>query len=98
MFMINTLLKIISTEQFCFILSNDLDILEEEMPNLPILMRFGACKEVADAYMVKTIISEKEANGDYLRDVSIPSQVLTNMSSSPFVPRVLKDAIETIRA
>ena len=96
--MINTLLKIISKEQFCFVLSNDLDILEEEMPNLPILMRFGACREVAAAYMVKTIISEKEADGDYLRDVSIPSSALTDMGLSPFVPRVLKDAIESIRA
>ena len=62
--MIKTLLKIISKEQFGFVDSNDLKVIEEEMPTLLLLMRFGACREVAEASAVKTIISEKEAAGD----------------------------------
>jgi len=96
--MIKTLLKIISKEQFGFIYSNDLEVLEKEMPNLPVLMRFGACREVADAYMAKTIMSEKEAAGDYLRDVSIPSRALDDMARSPFVSLQIKNAIEALRA
>ena len=96
--MIKTLLKIISKEQFGFIYSNDLEVLEKEMPNIPVLMRFGACREVADAYMAKTIMSEKEAAGDYLRDVSIPSRALDDMARSPFVSLQIKNAIETLRA
>lgn len=96
--MIKTLLKIISKEQFGFISPNDLEVLEKEMPNLPVLMRFGACREVADAYMAKTIVSEKEAGGDYLRDFSIPSRVLDDMARSPFVSLDVKQAIESLRA
>ena len=96
--MIKTLLKITSKEQFGFIDSNDLEVLEKEMPNIPVLMRFGACREVADAYMAKTIMSEKEADGDYLRDVSIPSRALDDMARSPFVSLQIKNAIETLRA
>jgi len=96
--MIKTLLKIISKEQFGFIYSDDLEVLEKEMPNIPVLMRFGACREVADAYMAKTIMSEKEAAGDYLRDVSIPSRALDDMARSPFVSLQIKNAIETLRA
>ena len=96
--MIKTLLKIISKEQFGFIDSSDLEVLEKETPNIPVLMRFGNSREVADAYMAKTIMSEKEAAGDYLRDVSIPSRALDDMAQSPFVPLSVKEAIESIRA
>lgn len=99
--MIKTLLKIISKEQFGFIDSNDLEVLEKEMPNIPVLMRFGACREIADAYMAKTIMSEKEADGDYIRDVSIPSRVLDAMYETPPIrgfESEIKNAIETLRA
>ena len=96
--MIKTLLKIISKEQFGFIYSNDLSILEVEMPNLPVLLRFGSCRKQVDAYRAKVEIENQEAYGTYLRDVSISSQVLTQMSQSPFVPLSVKEAIESIRA
>ena len=93
-----TLLKIISKEQFGFVDSDDLTLLEEHMPKTLLLMRFGAAREVAEASAVKTIISEREAAGDYIRDVSIPSRVLDQMSLSPFTPLEVKRAIETLRA
>ena len=96
--MIKTLLKILSKEQFGFIYSNDLEELEKEMPNIPVLMRFGACREVADAYMAKTIMSEKEADGDYLRDVSLPSRVLDAMYEGLNYPLEVKKAIQELRA
>lgn len=96
--MIKTLLKIISKEQFGFIDSNDLSVLEKEMPNIPVLMRFGACREVADAYMAKTIISEKEAGGDYIRDVSLPAGVIDSMELDPLIDPLVKTAIKEMRA
>lgn len=93
-----TLLKIVSKQQYGFVLSDDLAVLEEQMPSTPLLMRFGACREVAEASAVKTIISEKEAAGDYIRDVSIPARVLDQMSLSSFVPVEVKDAITSLRA
>jgi hypothetical protein len=99
--MINTLLKIISKEQFGFVDSNDLKVIEEEMPTLPLLMRFGACREISEASLVKTIISEKEAAGDYIRDVSIPARVLDAMYETPPIrgfESEVKTAIETLRA
>ena len=93
-----TLLKIISKEQYGFVLSDDLAVLEKEMPSTPLLMRFGACREVAEASAVKTIISEKEAAGDYIRDVSIPARALDQMSLSSFVPLEVKQAIQYLRA
>jgi hypothetical protein len=99
--MIKTLLKIISKEQFGFVDSNDLKVIEEEMPTLLLLMRFGACREVAEASAVKTIISEKEAAGDYIRDVSIPFTVLDAMYETPPIrgfESEVRNAIETLRA
>tara|TARA_Y100000385_G_C12806427_1_gene514164 strand:+ start:219 stop:512 length:294 start_codon:yes stop_codon:yes gene_type:complete len=97
--MIKTLLKIISKEQYGFVLSDDLTVLEKEMPRMHLLMRFGACREVAEASAVKTIISEKEAAGDYIRDVSIPARVLDRMyegwNGTPFKVR---RAIAELRA
>tara|TARA_B100000497_G_C7620156_1_gene372563 strand:- start:290 stop:583 length:294 start_codon:yes stop_codon:yes gene_type:complete len=97
--MIKTLLKIISKEQYGFVLSDDLTVLEKEMPRMHLLMRFGACREVAEASAVKTIISEKEAAGDYIRDVSIPARVLDRMyegwNGTPFEVR---RAIAELRA
>ena len=37
-------------------------------------------------------------DGDYLRDVSIPSRALDDMARSPFVSLQIKNAIETLRA
>jgi hypothetical protein len=96
--MIKTLLKILSKEQFGFIYPNDLTVLEKEMPNLPVLMRFGASREVADACMAKTIMSEKEAAGDYIRDVSIPSRVLDAMYEGRNYPLEVRKAIQELRA
>jgi hypothetical protein len=93
-----TLLKILSKEQYGFVLSDDLVVLEKEMPDIPLLMRFGACRDVAEASAVKTIISEKEAAGDYIRDVSIPTKVLDQLSLSSFVPVEVKEAIQSLRA
>ena len=97
--MIKTLLKIISKEQFGFVDSNDLAVLEKEMPRMPLLMRFGACREVAEASAVKTIISEKEAEGDYIRDVSIPARVLDRMYEGwSDTPLEVRQAIADLRA
>ena len=97
--MIKTLLKIISKEQFGFVYSNDLAVLEKEMPDIPLLMRFGACREVAEASAVKTIISEKEAAGDYIRDVSIPARVLDRMYEGwNDTPLEVRQAITDLRA
>ena len=94
----NTLLKILSRDQFGFVTKQDLEDLEANMPNLPVLLRFGCGRTVVQAYLVKNTIEATEAKGDYLRDVSIASQTLTEMGSSPFVPLVVKQAIESLRA
>jgi hypothetical protein len=39
-----------------------------------------------------------EETGDYVRDISIPSKILDQMSTSPFVSFAVKQAIEGLRA
>ena len=96
--MINTLLKVLSKQQFGFVTKEDLDILEVEMPNLPLLLRCGCDRYVAQAQDARARMDYVEERGDYLRDVSIPSRTLDGMSTSPFVPLVIKQAIEALRA
>ena len=96
--MINTLLKVLSKQQFGFVTKQDLDILEVEMPNLPLLIRCGRDRYIAQAQDTKTRMDYVEETGDYVRDVSVPAKVLDQMSTSPFVSFQVKQAIESMRA
>ena len=96
--MINTLLKVLSKQQFGFVTKEDLDILEVEMPNLPLLIRCGCDRYVAQACDTKARIDEVEEKGDYLRDVSIPSKIIDQMGTSPFTGLKVKQAIQSLRA
>lgn len=93
-----TLLKVLSKAQFGFVTKEDLDVLEVEMPNLPLLIRCGCDRYVAQAQDAKARMDYVEETGDYIRDVSIPSRTLDGMSTSPFVPLEIKQAIEGLRA
>ena len=44
-----TLLKVLSKTQFGFVTKEDLNVLEVEMPNLPLLIRCGCDRYVAQA-------------------------------------------------
>lgn len=96
--MIKTLLKVLSKQQFGFVTAQDLDVLKSEMPNLPLLIRCGRDRYIAQAQDTEARMNYVEETGDYVRDVSIASQTLTEMGSSPFVPLVVKQAIESLRA
>ena len=93
-----TLLKVLSKQQFGFVTKEDLDTLEVEMPNLPLLIRCGRDRYIAQAQDAKAKMDYVEETGDYIRDVSIPSKMLDQMSTSPFVPFSVKQAIEGMRA
>jgi hypothetical protein len=93
-----TLLKVLSKQQFGFITKEDLDILKVEMPNLPLLIRCGCDRYIAQAQDTQARMNYVEETGDYVRDVSIPSRILDQMSTSPFVPFAVKQAIEGLRA
>lgn len=96
--MINTLLKVLSKQQFGFVTKEDLDVLEVEMPNLPLLIRCGCDRYIAQAQDVKARMDYVEETGDYVRDVSIPGRTIDGMSTSPFVSLEIKQAIEGLRA
>lgn len=96
--MIKTLLKVLSKQQFGFVTAEDLDILEVEMPNLPLLIRCGGNRYVAQAQDAKARMDYVEETGDYVRDVSIPSRTLDGMSTSPFTALSIKQAIESLRS
>ena len=94
----HTLLKILSKDQFGFVLSEDLKHLEEHIPKLPLLMRFGFDRLVRNAEDVRSAIELNESNGDYLRDISIAVQTLDEMLLCPFVEAEVKSAIKSFRA
>ena len=96
--MINTLLKVLSKSQFGFVTKEDLDTLEVEMPNLPLLIRCGCDRYIAQAQDTKARMEYVEETGDYVRDISIPSKILDQMGTSPFVCFEVKQAIESLRA
>lgn len=96
--MINTLLKVLSKQQFGFVTKEDLDSLEVEMPNLPLLIRCGCDRYIAQAQDTKARMDYIEETGDYVRDVSIPSRVIDNLSTQPNIPSQVKQAIESMRA
>lgn len=96
--MINTLLKVLSKQQFGFVTKEDLDVLEVEMPNLPLLIRCGCDRYVAQAQDTKARMDYVEEAGDYVRDVSIPARMIDEMSKSPFTSLEIKQAIESMRA
>ena len=96
--MIKTLLKVLSKQQFGFVTAQDLDVLKEEMPNLPLLIRCGRDRYIAQAQDTIARMDYVEETGDYVRDVSIPARTLDDMATSPFVPFVIKQAIENLRA
>ena len=92
-----TLLKVLSKTQFGYVTKEDLDALEVEMPNLPLLIRCGCDRYIAQAQDTKARMDYVEETGDYVRDVSIPTRTLDGMSTSPFVPFAVKQAIESMR-
>ena len=96
--MINTLLKVLSKQQFGFVTKEDLDTLEVEMPNLPLLIRCGCDRYVALACDVKAKMNYVEKAGDYVRDVSIPSRVIDNLSTQDNMSTEVKQAIKGLRA
>jgi hypothetical protein len=96
--MIKTLLKVLSKQQFGFVTAEDLDILEVEMPNLPLLIRCGCDRYIAQACDTKARMDYVDETGDYVRDVSIPARTLDGMSTSPFVAFAIKQAIKSLRA
>jgi len=93
-----TLLKILSKTQFGFVTKEDLNVLEVEMPNLPLLIRCGCDRYIAQAQDTKARMDYVEETGDYVRDVSIPARTLDGMSTSPFTSFEVKQAIESMRA
>ena len=96
--MIKTLLKVLSKQQFGFVTEEDLGSLEVEMPNLPLLIRCGCDRYIAQACDTKARMDYVDETGDYVRDISIPARTLDGMSTSPFVPFAVKQAIESMRA
>jgi len=96
--LMKTLLKVLSKTQFGFVTKEDLDVLEVEMPNLPLLIRCGRDRYIAQAIDTKARIDYVEETGDYVRDISIPSKILDQMGTSPFVCFEVKQAIEALRA
>lgn len=93
----NTLLKILSKTQFGFVTKQDLETLEQDMPDLPLLLRFGCGRKVVEACRVRQTIESTEAHGDYLRDVSLASQTIDQMAESPFISAAVKNAINSMR-
>ena len=81
--MIKTLLNILSKQQFGFVLKHDLEVLEADMPSLPLLIRCGAQRYVVQASQAKAKMEAVEKDGDYVRDVSIPAKVIDDMKASP---------------
>jgi hypothetical protein len=96
--MIKTLLKVLSKQQFGFVTKEDLDVLEVEMPNLPLLIRCGCDRYIAQACDTKARMDYVDETGDYVRDVSIPARTLDGMSTSPYVSFDIKQAIKSMRA
>jgi len=96
--MIKTLLKVLSKQQFGFVTKEDLNVLEVEMPNLPLLIRCGCDRYIAQACDTKARMDYVDETGDYVRDVSIPARTLDGMSTSPYVSFDIKQAIKSMRA
>lgn len=96
--MINTLLKVLSKQQFGFITKEDLDVIKSEMPNLKVLIRCGADRYVELACHAQKRMELVELDGDYVRDVSLPSGMIDEMAQDPSVPSLVKSAINEMRA
>ena len=95
---INTLLKVLSKQQFGFVTKEDLDVIKKSMPNLKVLIRCGAERYVELACHAEKRMELVESSGDYVRDVSLPSQVIDDLSVNPSTPLQVLQAIESMRA
>ena len=95
---INTLLKVLSKQQFGFITKDDLDVIKVEMPNLLILIRCGGERYVERACHAQKRMELVEASGDYVRDVSLPCKSIDDLSNNSSTPFEVQQAIEAMRA
>jgi len=93
-----TLLKILSKQQFGFITKEDLDVIKVEMPNLPILIRCGCERYVELACHAQRRMELVEDSSDYVRDVSLPSRTIDDISNNSSTDPLVKQAIESMRA
>ena len=94
---INTLLKVLSKQQFGFIAKDDLDVIKAEMPNLPLLIRCGADRYVELACHTQKRMDLVEQSGDYVRDVSLPCKTIDWLWESPHTDHSVKLAIQDMR-
>ena len=95
---INTLLKVLSKQQFGFITKDDLDVIKVEMPKLPVLIRCGADRYVELACHAQKRMDLVEKSGDYVRDVSLPCKTIDCLYESPHTDSSVKLAIQDMRA
>lgn len=56
-----------------FLSEEDVKVLAEVQPHRQLLIRFNASRCLAPAILVLETIAQKEAAGDFVRDVSIPA-------------------------
>jgi len=95
---INTLLKVLSKQQFGFITKDDLDVIKVEMPNLLVLIRCGGERYVERACHAQKRMKLVESSGDYVRDVSLPCKTIDDLADNPSTPFEVTQAIEAMRA
>lgn len=93
-----TLLKILSKQQFGFITKEDLSDLVDKMPTLKVLIRCGMDRYVTTAYLATQKMAWVEEQGDYVRDVSLPSGMIDELSNDPDISADVKLAITNMRA
>lgn len=95
---IDTLLKVLSKQQFGFVTKDDLDVIKSEMPNLKLLIRCGADRYVELACHAQKRMELVEADGDYVRDVSLPCGMIDEMLQDPSTHKLVRQAIEEMRS
>ena len=94
-YIMKTLLKILSKTQFGFITKEDLDDLVKKMPNLKVLIRCGRDRYITTAALAEQKMREVEEQGDYVRDVSLPARVIDELLEDALA---LTKAIDTMRS
>ena len=95
---INTLVKVLSKQQFGFITKDDLDVIKVEMPNLLVLIRCGGERYVELACHAQKRMELVEASGDYVRDVSLPCKTIDDLADNPSTPGEVQQAILAMRS
>jgi len=95
---INTLVKVLSKQQFGFVTKDDLDVIKVEMPNLFVLIRCGGERYVERACHAQKRMELVEASGDYVRDVSLPCKTIDDLAEDPSTPGEVQQAILAMRS